>query len=469
MENNFDTGNRPVNPRRRKRSKMQQFKETYLPLVIAGTAALLIVIFVIGSITRAVQRSNANDSAKKQAAAQAAAQQKQLEEEAQKLAEEASLQAASYDYDSALATIDSFSGDIADYPQLQRLRQQYQETKETLVIWDDPSKIKNLSVQLLIADPARAFQDATYGKSYLENFITTEEFSRMLQQLYENGYILVDMSHITDGKTATPLALPEGKTPFMLTQTQVNYYLYMTDSNNDFLPDEGGAGFASKLVLDANGNLACEMITADGQTVTGAYDLVPILEAFIATHPDFSYRGARATLAVTGYDGIFGYRINTKARVRLGEVKYQEEKDQATTIVQALRNAGYTIACGTYENQSYGTLTATQIQQDLGNWESEIAPVLGVVDTLVFARNSDIASGTASYTGVKYDTLKHFGFRYYLGFTTAGKSWFTIESEYVRQGRILVNGSTLQSRGSWFSGMFDTNFILDDIRNDYTA
>ena len=41
---------RPVNPRRRKRSKMQIFKEAYLPVVIAGAALLLIVIFIIGSI-----------------------------------------------------------------------------------------------------------------------------------------------------------------------------------------------------------------------------------------------------------------------------------------------------------------------------------------------------------------------------------------------------------------------------------
>ena len=43
----------------------------------------------------------------------------------------------------------------------------------------------------------------------------------------------------------------------------------------------------------------------------GQIDFVPILEDFIAEHPDFSYQGARAILAVTGHEGVFGYRCNT--------------------------------------------------------------------------------------------------------------------------------------------------------------
>jgi ABC-type transport system substrate-binding protein len=116
------------------------------------------------------------------------------------------------------------------------------------------------------------------------------------------------------------------------------------------------------------------MINADGTTETGAFDLVPILEAFIATHPDFSYQGARATLAITGYDGIFGYRINTSAKALLGEEAYQDEVEAATKIVQALRKAGYTIACGTYENTAYGKEHEGPDEDRGGDGESIIAP-----------------------------------------------------------------------------------------------
>ena len=46
----------------------------------------------------------------------------------------------------------------------------------------------------------------------------------------------------------------------------------------------------------------------DGSISVGAYDLVPLLDEFIEEHPDFSYRGAKAVLAFTGYNGILGYR-----------------------------------------------------------------------------------------------------------------------------------------------------------------
>ena len=34
----------------------------------------------------------------------------------------------------------------------------------------------------------------------------------------------------------------------------------------------------------------------------------PLLQDFIDEHPDFSYKGAKAVIAFTGYNGILGYR-----------------------------------------------------------------------------------------------------------------------------------------------------------------
>lgn len=469
MDDRTEFGGEPMRPRRRKRSKLQVFKETYLPFVIAAAAGLLILIIVIGSITRAVQRSNAREEAQLQASIAAAQEQKRLEAEAATISDEATKLAASFDYDGAISTIEGFSGDIDKFAQLQRLYEQYVQARSELVVWDDPSQIPNLSVQLLIADPERAFENEEYGASFLKNFITVEEFTQILQQLYENSYILVDMPQITDGAQTKALALPAGKKPLMLTQTQVNYYTYMVDGDGDKLPDKDGAGFASKLVLDANDNLTCEFVTAEGITETGAYDLVPILEAFIATHPDFSYQGARATLAITGYDGIFGYRINASAKGRLGEEAYQKELEEATKVVQALRNAGYKIACSTYDNTAYGSAGSSKIEADLDRWQKEISPVVGVVDTLVYARNSDIANAATAYEGTKFEILQNFGFSYYLGFSTKGQPWFVSGVDHVRQGRILLTGSNLTSHGAWFTDMFDAAAVLDQSREGYAS
>jgi hypothetical protein len=460
MEEQQRPEERPVNQRRRKRSQAQIFKEAYLPAIIAGTAVLLILVFIIGSIVRGVQRNKLEQQASLEASSSEAAELERLNKEASELAQQASGLAQHFDYEKALQLLNSFSGNIAEFPELKQKYDEYTNAQNALVPWNDPGQVLNLSFQLLIADPARAWRNPTYGTSYNQNFVTTGEFSSILQQLYDNGYILVRMSDVS----GNDLYLPEGKKPLMLTQTQVNYYTYMTDSDGDKLPDKGGAGFASKLILDEEGNFACEMVDSTGQTITGEYDLVPILETFIREHPDFSYKGARAILAVTGYDGLFGYRTNPQAQSTFGAEIYNEQCSDASVIIEALKNAGYDLACYTYGNIAYGSSSSDQIINDLQKWKNEVVPILGDTDILVYARNSDINSGAEAYSGDKFETLKSYGFTQYLGFCADGKPWYFSNDSCIRQGRIMVSGSNIAHHPQWFTGIFDTTSVLDNTR-----
>jgi hypothetical protein len=464
MEEQQRPDERPANPRRRQRSRAQIFKEAYLPAIIAGIAILLILIFIIGSIVRSVQRNKQEIQASLEASSSQAAELERLNREAAALAQDAAAFAAHFDYESALQILNSFQGDISQFPELSQKFDEYTKAQSELVLWNDPSQVLNLSFQILIADPARAFRDAIYGTSYNRNFVTTGEFSTILQQLYDNGYILVSMSDITDGTTPKELYLPSGKKPLLLTQTQVNYYTYMTDSDGDKLPDKGGAGFASKLILNEQGQFTCEMVDSSGQTLTGDFDLVPILERFIRSHPDFSYKNARAILAVTGYDGLFGYRTNPQAQSFFGVDNYNQQCQAAAEIIDALKRTGYELACYTYANIAYGGSTAEQIGADLDKWRTEVIPILGDVNMLVYARNSDITGNTAPYSGGKYDTLKSSGFTHYLGFCTDGKPWFTADDSCIRQGRIMVSGSNIAYHPEWFAGIFNTATVLDNTR-----
>lgn len=466
MDENINPENRPANPRRRQRSQIEIIKEAYLPAIIAGVALLLIIIFIIGSITRGIQRNELEEQAKLEASSSLAEEQARLAQEATQLGAEAELFAKQYDYDRAINLLDSFSGNLADYPELSQKRTEYAQAKETLVLWSDPGQIPNLSFQILIADGSRAFTDNVYGTSYNRNFVTTDEFSKILQQLYDNDYILVSMSDISSGTTQKELYLPAGKKPIMLTQTQVNYYTYMTDSNGDKLPDKGGDGFASRLVLDNNEKLTCEMVDSSGQSVTGAFDLVPILEEFIASHPDFSYKGARAILAVTGYDGLFGYRTNKQAEEFFGADSYNKQQLDVSKIIAALRETGYELACYTYDNVAYGAYNADQIKADLDKWQSEVAPLMDTVDILVYARNSDISSSKSPYDSDKFNLLQNYGFTHYLGFSTDGKPWFTASDTHIRQGRLMVSGSNMAYHADWFSGIFDASSVLDSARGN---
>ena len=250
----------------------------------------------------------------------------------------------------------------------------------------------------------------------------------------------------------------------MLTQTNVNYNYYLIDSDGDKIPDSKGTGIASKLLWDGQ-NFSCEMVTASGSTETGAFDLVPILEDFIKKHPDFSYRGARATLALTGYNGLFGYRTHPSAKELFGEIAYQQAVLDAKDVASALRNAGYRLACYTYENIPYGSSSVTQIKSDLNGWTDEVVPILGDVDVFTFAQLTDITTDPV-YSGEKYELLNNSGFRYYLGFCEDGKPWVSITDNYVRQGRIMVTGSNLAHQSAWFTNLFDPSSVLDSSRGN---
>ena len=452
--------------RRRKPSKSQIFKEVYLPAIIAGLALLLVLSFIVGSVTNAVKKKMLNDEANRRESLSASQAADAAEKEYDALMAEAEALAAGYNYDEAIAKLNTFTGTDAEHQQaITEKKAEYTNAQSQLVEWKDVSQIPNLSFHVLMADPTRAISDAQYGGLYNRNFVTIDEFSKILDQLYAGGYILIDFDSFiststgVDGKESffqSPLMLPAGKKPIMITETMVNYFNYMIDGNNDGEPDAGGAGFACKLVVDANGDIKAQYVDGSNQTLVGNYDLVPILEDFIKAHPDFSYRGARATLAVTGHEGVFGYRCNTSYIASKSQSYYDEQVAGAKEITQALREKGYTIASYTYSNQKYRDLSAKEISQEMTNWKNQVTPILGDVDVLVFARED---GGINDYTGAVFTALSDTGFQYFVD--DGEKPSVTINTSYIRQTRLMVTGMNMQWHPTWFTQYFDCNAVLD--------
>lgn len=454
----------PNNPRRRRRkSRSQLFKEVYLPPIIVCVSLVLVLSFTIGSVSNLIQRKQTEAAANQSqiSATEDAAALK--EQEYQRVLQEAELLASGYNYEAAVKVLESF-GDMTEYPELQAKRAEYVNIQNSLVEHKDISTIPNLSFHVLMADPARAFKDADLGGSYNRNFVSTSEFSKILDHLYANGYVLVDFESITGCNTNATgteqffpksIYLPADKKPIMLTETMVNYFAYMIDGNGDGQADAQGDGFASKLVVSGD-TIKAEYVDANGQTLVGDYDFVPILETFIAEHPDFSYQGARATLAVCGYEGVFGYRTNTSYIASKGNDYYNNEVSNATNVANKLRSMGYTIACYSYGNENYSGWTANQISADMQQWTQQITPVLGKVDTIVYARASDIQD----YTGNAFNVLYTSGFRYFVGYS-AQQPWAEINTNYVRQKRLMVTGNSMAWYSNQFNGMFDCAAILE--------
>lgn len=456
----------PDNPRRRRRkTKGQIFKEVYLPPILVCVSLILVLTFVIGSLSNVIDRRRIEKQNQQSQLDASLSQAEQLEAQSQEIVTEAERLAAGYDYDKAIEKLESV-GDLTQHPDIASKRAEYETAKSALVEYKDPTLIPNLSFHVLIEDMTRAKADTEFGGSYNKNFVTTGEFSKILNQLYNNGYVLVDFNSFVSAQTdlegnekfmVKSIMLPEGKKPVMLTETMVNYFAYMVDGDGDGKADAKGDGFANKLVVDANGDIKAEYIDAAGQTLTGNYDFVPILEDFISQHPDFCYQGARAILAVTGHEGVFGYRCNTAYISSVSQQYYDEQVAGAKTITNALRDKGYTIACYTYKNDAYGKLSAAQIQADLQSWASQVVNVIGQVDTFVFAKQSrltDYGDGNAAFRAM-YTS----GFRYFI---SNDQSPLTeINDTYVRQNRLMVTGENMQHKSSQFSGLFDTNAVLE--------
>lgn len=450
----------PRPPRRRRRkSKLQIFKEDSLPVLIGAVSVVLIIIFIAGSVTRNMAYRQAAQEESQAAYESSVAEAARLQQEADALVAQADALAQEYDYLAAVKVLDTFHGERDSFPVLAARYTEYAAQAEASVTWSDPAQYGVLAFHPLMADPAKALADSTYGGIFNRDYTTCNEFRAILQQLYDNGYMLVSYRDLlrTEGDTVTfqGLTLPQGKKPLLLIQTNVNYYRYTA----------GCGGFANRLALDGLGQLTAEMTDGEGQTVQGEFDLVPILESFLESHPDFSFKGARAVLAVSGYEGVFGYRVDRDSQAALTEEEYQAQLQGATAVAHALNTAGYEFACYTYATDYFSGFTATEVQADLAGWTNEIGSILGSTSIFVCPNGCDV-TGEMDSGSEKVTVLRENGYRCFIGTAKEGAFWSTAGTNYFCQGRLLVSGANMAHNGQWFQSFFTPSQVLEESRGD---
>ena len=135
---------------------------------------------------------------------------------------------------------------------------------------------------------------------------------------------------------------------------------------------------------------------------------------------------------------------------------------RAKELVQALREKGYNLACYTYSNKDYLGYTAQQVQAEMANWTSQITPVIGAVDTIVFARESDLGD----YTGNKFEVLHNAGFRIFV--KNADAPYAEVNTSFVKQSRLMVTGNSMAWKATQFTNLnlFDPNLVLNSQRGN---
>lgn len=397
------------------------------------------------------------------------------EAEVQELVAKADYVAAGYDYDKAIAMLKS-APYYNEQPLLAEKVAAYEQAQSELVVWKDNSKIRHVFFHSLIADTDRAFDGDFDSFNYNLYMTTISEFNAILEQMYARGYVLIspyDMVHEVTDENGTHFAygkilLPEGKIPFLMSQDDVNYYAYMvsTDDGHNNVPEfvnKRCDGFAHKLVIGEDGYPTCEYLDKDGNIVTGDYDLVPLLEKFIQEHPDFSYRGARAMLGVTGFEGVFGYRTNPNYRAAMGDEAFEKEVADAQAVAQCLKDHGWLVVSHSYGHPAYGEISTERVETDSDRWEKTVQPIVGETDILIYPYGSDIYGWKPiPADNEKFVTLYEDGYRYF--FNVDSNIWNQLGDNHFRGGRLNLDGFVMYHRPWLLKDFFDVETVFDPNR-----
>lgn len=377
---------------------------------------------------------------------------------------EAERLAASYDYDRAISLLQSSPGYEND-SQMTAAIQKWETEKGSLQAVDI-STIPHVFFHSLIADPSKAFyNDAKRAEDYNQVMTTVDEFNKIIQQMYDRGYVLVkihDMAINANGMMEKgKIMLPPDKKPFVLSIDDVSYYEYMQ-----------GDGYASRIVIDSDGYPTCEMDMEDGSVQTGGFDVVPLLESFIKEHPDFSYRGARGIIALTGYDGILGYRTapkygnpeNPDYKPEYAQIDWEQEKARATSVAARMEELGWEFASHSWGHKDMRAASLENMENDMQKWLDQVNPLLGGdTDILIFPFGTDIGSWRNYDDNEKFDYLKSVGFDYYCN-VDANQPWVQFSSQYLRQARINFDGYEMYYCADKLTQFFDVDSVFDSSR-----
>ena len=444
----------PVRRQRHKKTKGEVFRETYLPVLWIIGAILGIICIIVG-----ITNLRSNPETPQVPMIPADTQNHNGEPasgDAADVLASAQVLASHYDYAGALDLLNRYTGNTADVTGWNEAISTFTSAQEALVAWTDVSAVPHISFQPLIADTSLAWDGDGKSGSFASNNLSTSEFSAILQQLYEGGYVLVSLHDliVEEGNTMTAgeILLPEDKKPLIISQVPTHY-----DDSME------GNGFATRLVIGTDGKPTCEMINSSGATVTGDYDLVPILGAFVEAHPDFSYHGAKAILAVNGEDGIFGYATGADD-AESDPGAYAAAVENASKVAQCLLEDGYEFASFTYATVAYGSADTTTVTDDSDTWVENVLPILGECDILIFPQGTDLTTKDKDYSGSKFRSLYNDGFRYFISMDNDRESWGSLNDKYFRQARRTVNGKRVTGSADSFTDLFDATAIVSPDR-----
>jgi hypothetical protein len=313
-----------------------------------------------------------------------------------------------------------------------------------LVEYNGP--VEHIFFHPVIVYPELAFDQDSLAKGYNDYFVTVNEFKRVLNELYKNDYILIDIHLLIEIKedhtiVRRKLKLPEGKKPLTLSIDDMNYYDYMRENGNVY-----------KLLLDDDGNVASYSKTPDDEEVIARDNaIVPILDQFVKEHPDFSFKGAKGLIALTGYQGVLGYRTN-----ELNSSEFENEKEEALKVIKRLKDTGWTFASHGYGHLDANKVGYGQLAKDTDQWKEEVEALTGPTEVYIYPYGSRVQTGSR-----KFDYLVESGFKI---LCSIGPKPYLQEynKKAIMMDRRHIDGIALQTQHDHLAPLLDAEKVLED-------
>lgn len=335
--------------------------------------------------------------------------------------------------------------------------------------WRPGQVVEHLFFHPVIAYPTWAFTDCKIPDSQREGLddwmVTVEEYNKILQSVYDNGYILVRIedvwSEVTD-ETGThmvrnTLKLPEGKKPLIISFDDVNYYQYMLEE-----------GFTSRLLVGEDGEIWAECTDPYTQEtfLTQELDAVTILDRFILEHPDFSLNGAKAIMALTGYEGILGYRTQangelTGDELAAYEANRQKEIAAVKPVIERLKETGWTFGSHSWGHINLDSRGIESIRRDTERWLSEVGSLVGETTIMVYPHGARPDGNDWHKTGEEFRYLHSKGFRVFASVGIESFSYIKTDISAVICDRLHPDGTTLRWQRNRYLQFYDAKDIID--------
>ncbi len=327
----------------------------------------------------------------------------------------------------------------------------YENQLDVAVPWH--GTVAHLFTHSLIFYPKDAFDGDRQEPGYQENMLTATEFERIIEEMYDGGWILVDIhdlfDELADGTlVATPLMVPPGRKPFVLSIDDVSYYDYME-----------GNGFPERLDIDADLNVAT-VFRGDGggEFWSLGGDVVPILDQFIWRNPDFSLLGAKGILALTGYEGILGYDVS---RDQVDEPDFSERQAKAREVADRLHELGWQFASHSYTHHGDmrdRTMSFSRFRFDAENWRNEVGRYVGATDLYVSPYGYHMSDDDSFYRFLVEDE----GFNVYCPISDG--TTLVMNADNMTMERRALDGYALLHYGDELRPYFDVATIWDESR-----